>query len=84
MGLLSMAVVMVCGMSKLIVVEVVRTAVVSRSVSTIRQVTVICAWRRRRGCDDTVGTLPIMSRVHCVSRTMMLVVGSRRVIFIDG
>ena len=35
MGLLSMAVVMVCAMSKLIVNEVIRTAVVSRSISAV-------------------------------------------------
>ena len=84
MGLLRMAVVMTCGMSKLVVTEVVRTVVVGMFVSTIRQVTVICARWRRRGCDGTVTTLPIMSRVHCESRMMMLIVGSRRVIFIDG
>ncbi len=58
-----MAVVMSWGMSKLVVTEVVRTAVVGRFVSTIRQVTVICARWRRRWCDDTVATLSIMSRV---------------------
>ncbi len=84
MGLLCMAMVMTRDVSKLIVTEVVRTVVVGMFVSTIRQVTVICTRWRRRGCDGTMATLPVMSKVHCRSRMMMLIVGSRRVIFIDG
>ena len=84
MGLLCVPMVLIRGMSKLAVTEVIRAVVVGVFVSAIQQVTVICAGWRGRGCDGTMAALPIRSRMNCRSRMMVLVVGTRRVIFIDS
>ena len=84
MGLLCVPMVLIRGMSKLVVTEVIRAVVVGVFVSAIQQVTVICAGWRGRGCDGTMAALPVMSRMYCKSRMMMLIVGTRRVIFIDS
>ena len=84
MGLLCVPMILIRGMSKLTVTKVIRAVVGGVFVSAIRQVTVVCAGWRGRGCDGTMAALPVMSRVNCRSRMMVLIVGTRRVIFINS
>ena len=84
MGLSCVPMVLIRGMSELAVTEVIRTVVVGVFISAIRQITVICAGWPGRGGDGTIAALSIRSRMDCRSRMMVLVVGTRRVIFIDG